>query len=70
MKKNLKTGSETYTIEIANIGQYRTKGANVFYALDALKRRLQLNSSSMIIVSATLIKSQNLKFDVTELLKT
>lgn len=69
MKKNLVTGSETYSIEIAKIGQFKTKGANVFFALEALKTKLQLDSSAMVIVSAFLLKGKNSKFDVTELLK-
>lgn len=69
MKKNLATGSETYSIEIAKIGEFKTKGANVFFALEALKSKLNLDTSAMIIVSAFLIKGRNRHIDVTELLK-
>jgi len=69
MKKNFKTGFETYSIEIAQMGKFTASGENVFFALDALKKKLKINSSAMIIVSAFLIKGRYLKFDVTELVK-
>jgi uncharacterized protein with NAD-binding domain and iron-sulfur cluster len=67
--KNSNIKLENYTIELLYRGNFKTKGQNVFFAIDYLKQKLNLSAREMIITGAYLIKNKNEIVDVFEFIR-
>ena len=67
--KNAKVKLENYTIELFKLGNFKTKGENVFFAIDRLKHKLNLSANNIRITGAYLIKSKTNKVDVSEFIR-
>lgn len=66
MKNVINRNLETYIIELSNYGKFKIKESNVFYALDKLRVKRNLEHSSINVTQVFIFKSKTLLIDITE----